>query len=132
MLRTRPASPGSSAASISDPTTSPPAEPARSSGKWCSPKQRPILTARQPVKIPGLWPRPSEGQFFGQVDGAHFAFRCDATKWGAFRSTFCRPEGPADTFIAPFDGYVDNLYSTPYPPRETVAYGKGERYGGAW
>jgi len=27
--------------------------------------------------------------------------------------------------------YVDNLYSTPYPPRETVAYGEGERYGGA-
>src|SRR5712691_2054947 len=28
-------------------------------------------------------------------------------------------------------GYVDNPCSTPYPPRETVAYGKGERYGGA-
>src|SRR5262249_44450045 len=28
-------------------------------------------------------------------------------------------------------GYVDNPCSTPYPPRETVAYGKGEKYGGA-
>jgi hypothetical protein len=27
-------------------------------------------------------------------------------------------------------GYVDNLYSTPYPPRETVASGEGEKYGG--
>src|SRR6266436_10241760 len=28
------------------------------------------------------------------------------------------------------NSYVDNLCSTPYPPRETVAYGEGERYGG--
>src|SRR5262245_52689291 len=32
--------------------------------------------------------------------------------------------------ISHFSGYVDNLYSTPYPPRETVASGEGERYGG--
>ena len=32
----------------------------------------------------------------------HFAFRCDATKWGVFRHVFCRLEGPSDTFIAPF------------------------------
>jgi hypothetical protein len=47
-------------------------------------------------------PRPSEGQFFGQVGGAHFAFRCDVTKWGAFRPAFCRQEELSDAFITPF------------------------------
>src|SRR6266852_9650163 len=39
------------------------------------------------------------------------------------------PRGPY-TRISHFSGYVDNLCSTPYPPRETVAHGEGERYGG--
>src|SRR5215510_9700726 len=52
--------------------------------------------------LPRNWPRPSEGQFFGQVGGAHFALRCDATKWGAFRPAFCWQEGLSDAFIAPF------------------------------
>jgi hypothetical protein len=30
------------------------------------------------------------------------------------------------TEISRFSGYVDNLCSTPYPPRETVAHGEGE------
>ena len=51
---------------------------------------------------PPTRPRPSEGQFFGQVRGAHFTLRCDATKWGAFRPDCCRQAGPSDTFLAPF------------------------------
>ena len=41
------------------------------------------------------------------------------------------PRGTGVDYITEFSGYVDNLYSTPYPPRETVAYGEGERYGRA-
>jgi hypothetical protein len=35
-------------------------------------------------------PRPSEGQFFGQVGGEHFVLQSDETKWCAFRASFCR------------------------------------------
>ena len=35
-------------------------------------------------------PRPSEGQFFGQVGHEHFVSRGDETKWCAFRAVFCR------------------------------------------
>jgi hypothetical protein len=39
---------------------------------------------------PASRPGGSEGQFFGQVGGAHFVSRCDETKWGTFRPDFCR------------------------------------------
>src|SRR5262249_36661687 len=32
--------------------------------------------------------------------------------------------------VSHFSGYVDNVPSTAYLPREIVAYGEGERYGG--
>jgi hypothetical protein len=48
------------------------------------------------------WPRPSEGRFFGQVSGAHFALLYDVTKYGAVRPAFCRQEELLDAFIAPF------------------------------
>src|SRR5882724_8137197 len=43
--------------------------------------------------------------------------------------TLLSPTWPGD--ISHFSGYVDNPGSTPYPPRETVAHGEGERYGRA-
>jgi hypothetical protein len=52
--------------------------------------------------IQNIGPRPSEGQFFGQVDSEHFVSRCDETKWCAFRASFCWGEGPPDAFVAPF------------------------------
>ncbi len=47
------------------------------------------LLTRSSTPWPPGWPRPSEGQFFGQGDGEHFVSWCDKTKWGAFRPDFC-------------------------------------------
>src|SRR5437588_9417361 len=44
---------------------------------------------------------------------------------------FYKDQPGSETSLSWFGGYVDNPCSTPYPPRETVAYGKGERYGEA-
>jgi hypothetical protein len=38
-------------------------------------------------------PRPSEGQFFGQVGDEHFVSRCDETKWCTFRAFFVGERG---------------------------------------
>src|SRR5207248_7987682 len=49
----------------------------------------------------------------------------------AMHAAFGKPGVIRQAPDALFGGYVDNPCSTPYPPRETVAYGKGERYGEA-
>src|SRR6516165_2559860 len=52
---------------------------------------------------------------------------CGVVSMGASSSCLAH-----DAMLISHNGcYVDNPCSTPYPPRETVAYGKGERYGGA-